>query len=171
MDGEQLVEVGALSQRLVCVEAASHWLLESACDSVQMKRGPAHDHDSALATPPPTKRRAVESDSQEIVAMEGVSTSTAVSHTVATEPVSTDTASNQSPANQEAVREVDGNSEQRVTDVEGAELNKDPAPSQIKGVCLGSEEFDFGLLSCVCVLMFTFVVSDGAEGAADQEEQ
>lgn len=156
MDGEQLVEVGALSQRLVCVEAASHWLLESACDSVQMKRGPAHDHDSALATPPPTKRRAVESDSQEIVAME---------------PVSTDTASNQSPVSQEAVREVDGNSEQRVTDVEGAELNKDPAPSQIKGVCLGSEQFDFGLLSCVCVLMFPFVLSDGAEGAADQEEQ
>lgn len=161
MDGEQLVEVGALSQRLVCAEAASHWLLESACDSVQMqqpllKRGPAHDHDSAHATPPPTKRRALESDSQEIVAME---------------PVSTDTASNQSPANQEAVREVDGNSEQRMTDVEGAELNKDPAPSQIKGVCLGSEEFDFGLLSCVCVLMFLFVLSDGAEGAADQEEQ
>ncbi|XP_077094311.1 general transcription factor 3C polypeptide 1 isoform X3 [Siphateles boraxobius] len=98
VDGEQLVEVGALSQRLVCAEASSHWLLNSVCDGVQMqqpflKRGPAHD--SAHATPPPTKRRAKESDFQETVAMERASTSTAVNQPVAMDPVSTTTAVNQ----------------------------------------------------------------------------
>ncbi|KAK7165565.1 hypothetical protein R3I93_005585 [Phoxinus phoxinus] len=98
VDGEQLVEVGALSQRLVCAEASSHWLLKSVCDGVQMqqpvlKRGPGHD--SAHATPPPTKRRAIESDFQETVAMDPVSTSTAVNQPVAMDPVSTSTAVNQ----------------------------------------------------------------------------
>ncbi|CAM4460701.1 unnamed protein product [Leuciscus chuanchicus] len=98
VDGEQLVEVGALSQRLVCAEASSHWLLKSVCDGVQMqqpflKRGLAHD--SAHTTPPPTKRQAKESDFQETVAMEGASTSTAVNQPVAMDPVSTSTAVNQ----------------------------------------------------------------------------
>ncbi|KAK9981877.1 hypothetical protein ABG768_001400 [Culter alburnus] len=162
VDGEQLVEVGALSQRLVCAEAASHWLLESACDSVQMKRGPAYDHDSAHDTPPPTKRRAVESDSQEIVAMEGVSTSTAVNQTVAMEPVSTDTASDQSPAHQEAVREVDGNAEQCMTDVEGAELNKDPAPSPIKDGAEGADQEEHGVREPVRFVSRPWRVVDGS---------
>ncbi|ROJ26351.1 General transcription factor 3C polypeptide 1 [Anabarilius grahami] len=162
VDGGQLVEVGALSQRLVCAEAASHWLLESTCDTVQMKRGPSHDHDSAHDTPPPTKRRAVESDSQEIVAMEGVSTSTAVNQTVAMEPVSTDTASDQSPAHQEAVREVDGNSEKCMTYVEGAELNKDPAPSQIKDGAEGADQEEHGVREPVRFVSRPWRVVDGS---------
>lgn len=101
MDEEQLVEVGALSQRLVCADAASHWLLQSRCDSGQMqhaspKRGPALD--SAHDTPPPAKRRAMESDLQESVAVDPVSTDTAVNQTVTTEPVSTDTSVSQTVA-------------------------------------------------------------------------
>ncbi|RXN35951.1 general transcription factor 3C polypeptide [Labeo rohita] len=101
VDEEQLVEVGALSQRLVCADAASHWLLQSRCDSGQMqhaspKRGPALD--SAHDTPPPAKRRAMESDLQESVAVDPVSTDTAVNQTVTTEPVSTDTSVSQTVA-------------------------------------------------------------------------
>lgn len=161
MDGEQLVEVGALSQRLVCAEASSHWLLKSVCDGVQMqqpflKRGPAHD--SAHATPPPTKRRAKESDFQETVAVEGASTSTAVNQPVAMDPVSTSTAVNQTvamdpvstdtPPNQSVTMETDAEQTDavqevnvRMTDVKGVGLNKDSAPSQIRGVCLDSSEF------------------------------
>ncbi|XP_067296540.1 general transcription factor 3C polypeptide 1 isoform X3 [Pseudorasbora parva] len=110
VDGEQLVEAGALSQRLVCAEAASHWLLKSVCEGGQMqqqflKRGSAHDsaHDSTHGTPPPAKRRAIESDFQEAstsaavnqaVTMETVSTSAAVNQAVTMETVSTSTAVN-----------------------------------------------------------------------------
>ncbi|KAG1960129.1 general transcription factor 3C polypeptide 1 [Pimephales promelas] len=171
VDGEQLVEGGALSQRLVCAEASSHWLLKSVCEGEQMqqKRGPAHD--SAHTTPPPSKRRAKESDFQETVAMEGASTSTAVNQTVAMDPVSTTTAVNQSVAmepvstttavnqtvamdpvstDQSVTTETDAEpmdaveeAAVRTTDVKGVGLNKDLAPSQIR---------------------------DGAEGAADPDE-
>lgn len=164
VDGEQLVEVGALSQRLVCADAASHWLLQSRCGSVQMQqvssmRSPTLD--SAHDTHPPTKRRALESELQETVAMEPVSTDTAVNQTVAIDPVSMDTAVNQTistdtaesqpvsmeidaeeaVAMEEVVHKDDGGSEQHISDDKGAELNTDPASSQMKGVCLDSEVF------------------------------
>jgi len=124
VDEEQLVETGALSQRLVCVEAASHWLLKSRCASVQIQlvssmRSPALD--STHNTPSPTKRRALESELQE----DPVSTATAVN-----QPVSMEIDA------EEAVHKVDGGSEQHMSDGKGAELNTDPASSQMKGVCL-----------------------------------
>ncbi|KTG36858.1 hypothetical protein cypCar_00009457 [Cyprinus carpio] len=128
VDGEQLVEAGALSQRLVCAEAASHWLLQSRCGSVQMQqasptRSPTLD--SAHDTPPPAKRRAVESELQESVSEDPVSTDTAVNQTVAMGPVSTDTAENRSMeidaeevvAMEEAVHKDDGGSEQHIGSV------------------------------------------------------
>ncbi|KAL0202235.1 hypothetical protein M9458_000253, partial [Cirrhinus mrigala] len=126
VDEEQLVEVGALSQRLVCADAASHWLLQSRCDSGQMlqaspKRGPALD--SAHDTPPPAKRRAVESALQETVAVDLVSTDTAES-----QRVSIETDAEQTVANSKD----DGGSEQHMSDGKEAGLTTDPAPSHIK---------------------------------------
>uniref|UniRef100_A0A8C2F3I2 General transcription factor IIIC subunit 1 n=1 Tax=Cyprinus carpio TaxID=7962 RepID=A0A8C2F3I2_CYPCA len=123
VDGEQLVEAGALSQRLVCAEAASHWLLQSRCGSVQMQQAS------------PTRKL------QESVSEDPVSTDTAVNQTVAMGPVSTDTSENRSMeidaeevvAMEEAVHKDDGGSEQHMSD------DKGPASSQMKGVCLGSE--------------------------------
>lgn len=100
--------------------------------------------DSAHDTPPPAKRRAVESELQESVSEDPVSTDTAVNQTVAMGPVSTDTAENRSMeidaeevvAMEEAVHKDDGGSEQHMSD------DKGPASSQMK---------------------------DGAEGAADQD--
>ncbi|XP_016414778.1 general transcription factor 3C polypeptide 1-like isoform X2 [Sinocyclocheilus rhinocerous] len=140
VDGEQLVEAGALSQRLVCAEAASHWLLQSRCGSVQMQqvfpmRSPAHD------TPPHTRRQTVESELQETVAADPISTDTAVNQTI-----STDTAESQPVSMEidpeEAVHKDNGGSEQHMSDDKGVGLNTDPAPSQMK---------------------------DGAEGAADRD--
>ncbi|XP_056587821.1 general transcription factor 3C polypeptide 1 [Triplophysa dalaica] len=65
VDGEQLVEVGALSHRLVCMNAASHWLLDSKQDDdkqtqhMSLKRGSAHE--PTHATPPAKKSRPTES--------------------------------------------------------------------------------------------------------------
>ncbi|XP_051560417.1 general transcription factor 3C polypeptide 1-like isoform X3 [Myxocyprinus asiaticus] len=94
VDGEQLVEVGAQSQRLVSLNAASHWLLQSVgngeqTQQVSLKRGPAYN--PSHATPPPKKRRVMESDLK-TVAMDTVSTDAAVKHTVAMDTVSTDAA-------------------------------------------------------------------------------
>lgn len=146
VDGEQLLEAGALSQRLVCADAASHWLLQSRCGGVQIQqvcsmRSPTHD------TPPPTKRQALESELQETVAMEPVSTDTAVNQTISSDtaesqPVSMEIDAEEAVAMEEAVHKDDGGSEQRMSDDKGAELNTDPASSQMK---------------------------DGAEGAADQD--
>ncbi|KAK2909570.1 hypothetical protein Q8A67_005407 [Cirrhinus molitorella] len=158
VDEEQLVEVGALSQRLVCADAASHWLLQSRCDSGQVKqaspkRGPALD--SAHNTPPPAKRRAVESALQDpvstdtsvnqTVAMDPVSTDTAVNQTVSTDTVQSQAVSMETDAEQmDAKKKDDGGSEQRMLDDKEAELTSDPASSHIK---------------------------DGAEGAAYQDTQ
>lgn len=84
------MEVGALSHRLVCMNAASHWLLDSKCDDVHtqqmpLKRGPAPD--STQATPPAKRRRATESDFQGTVTTDPVSTNTAVNQTVTKEAV------------------------------------------------------------------------------------
>lgn len=97
VDGEQLVEVGALSQRLVVMEAASHWLLESERYSEETqqplaKRGSSSD--SAHVTPPPAKRRALDADFQKA----GVSTDNIVNPTVAMDTVSTSTPINQTVA-------------------------------------------------------------------------
>lgn len=83
MDREQLVEVGALSHRLVCMNAASHWLLDSKQDDdkqtqhMSLKRGSAHE--PTHATPPAKKSRPTESHFQ------SVSTNAAVDRTVAKE--------------------------------------------------------------------------------------
>ncbi len=140
VDGEQLLEAGSLSQRLVCADAASHWLLQSRCGGVQIQqvcsmRSPTHD------TPPPTKRQALESELQETVAIEPVSTDTAANQTISTDtaesqPVSMEIDAEEAVAMEEAVHKDDGGSEQRMSDDKGAELNTDPASSQMKGVCL-----------------------------------
>ncbi|XP_051993132.1 general transcription factor 3C polypeptide 1 isoform X3 [Xyrauchen texanus] len=97
VDGQQLVEVGAQSQRLVSLNAASHWLLQSVVSAeqpqqVSLKRGPAHNPTHAT---PPTKRRVMESDFKKTFAMDTVSTDTAVSQTIAMDTASTDTAVSQ----------------------------------------------------------------------------
>ncbi|XP_026121047.1 general transcription factor 3C polypeptide 1 [Carassius auratus] len=155
VDGEQLVEAGALSQRLVCAEAASHWLLHTRCESVQIQqasptRSPAPD--SAHDTPPPTEGQPVESELQETVTEDPVSMDTAVNQTVAMEPVSTDTAENRSVsmeldaeevvAMEEVVHKDDGGSEQHISDDKGVGLNTSPAPSPMKDGAEGAADLD-----------------------------
>ncbi|XP_051982502.1 general transcription factor 3C polypeptide 1-like isoform X3 [Xyrauchen texanus] len=101
VDGEQIVEVGAQSQRLVCLNVASHWLLQSVdeCEQTQqvlLKRGPAHN--PTHTTPPPKKRRAMESDFKETVATDTVSKDTDVNQTVTMDSTSMGTAVSQTIA-------------------------------------------------------------------------
>ncbi len=98
---------------------------------------------SAHNTPSPTKRRALESELQE----DPVSTATAVN-----QPVSMEIDA------EEAVHKVDGGSEQHMSDGKGAELNTDPASSQMKGVCLELFWLWFVVCVCVCVLMFLLLL-------------
>ncbi|XP_073716207.1 general transcription factor 3C polypeptide 1 isoform X4 [Misgurnus anguillicaudatus] len=127
VDGEQLVEVGALSHRLVCLNVASHWLLESKCDDAQMervslKRGPAHDPDDA--TPPAKKRRATESDLQDSVSTDAA--------------VVMETEAEQQVVMEEALPKDVSDAEQHTADGNEAEL--DPSHSYIKVVVTDGDE-------------------------------
>ncbi|XP_043108861.1 general transcription factor 3C polypeptide 1 [Puntigrus tetrazona] len=163
LDGEQLVEVGALSQRLVCAEAASHWLLQSSCGSMQMQqtspaRSPAPD--SAHDTPPTTKRRALESESMETVAVDPVSTDTALNQTIPTDtaeiqPVSKEIDAEEEVAMEAVVQKDDGASEQHMSDDKRA----DPTPSQMKD---GAEGVDQDSRGSVCFVSRPWRVVDGS---------
>lgn len=122
------MEVGALSHRLVCLNVASHWLLEGKCDDAQkervsLKRGSAHDPDQA--TPQAKKRRATESDLQDSISTDAA--------------VVMETEAEQQVVMEEAVPKDVSDAEQHTADGKEAEL--DPSHSHIKGVCLDTNLF------------------------------